>query len=158
MSPLRIGLNTKTSWLMRGSRVGTGGPDPPPLKNHKNKGFLSNTGPDPLKIEKLPSQHSMLGHHRPAPISETPFKWRFAGGPMIARFKFYWDSLSPHKKRCQSFDKTFWIRAYDDGLYRWCAWGPEDCTWRLTTYWFFFQSQLLLFLHLAWEFYIAKWW
>ena len=26
---------------------GTGGPDPP-LKNHK-KGFLSNTGPDPLK-------------------------------------------------------------------------------------------------------------
>ena len=29
--------------------LGTGGPDP--LKNHKNKGFLSNTGPDP--------------HHRP---------------------------------------------------------------------------------------------
>ena len=24
------------------------------------------------------SQHSMLGHHR-------PFKWRFAGGPMMAR-------------------------------------------------------------------------
>ena len=31
---------------------GTGGPDPPPLKNHKNIGFLSNTGPDPLKIHK----------------------------------------------------------------------------------------------------------
>ena len=34
-----------------------------PLKNHKNIGFLSNTGLDPLKITKLPSQHSMLGHH-----------------------------------------------------------------------------------------------
>ena len=30
---------------MRGSRGGTGGPDP--LKNHKNIGFLSNTGPNP---------------------------------------------------------------------------------------------------------------
>ena len=40
-----------------------------PLKNHKNIGFLSNTGPDPLKITKLPSQHSMLGHHQHA--SET---------------------------------------------------------------------------------------
>ena len=30
-----------------------------PLKNHKNIGFSSNTGPDPLKIAKLPSQHSM---------------------------------------------------------------------------------------------------
>ena len=28
---------------------GTGGLDSPPLKNHKNVGFLSNTGPDPLK-------------------------------------------------------------------------------------------------------------
>ena len=63
---------------------GTGGPGPlPPLKNHKNIGFLSNTGPDHLKITKLPSQHSMLGHHRNA--SETPFKWCFAGGPMMAR-------------------------------------------------------------------------
>ena len=46
----------------------------PPLhpKNHKNIGFLSNSGPDPLKITKLPSQHSMLGHHQNA--SETPFK------------------------------------------------------------------------------------
>ena len=53
-----------------------------PLENYKNIGFLSNTGPDPLKITKLPKQHSMLGHHRPA--SETPFKWHFAGGPLMA--------------------------------------------------------------------------
>ena len=31
---------------------GTGGPDPPPLKNHKKIGFLSNTGPDLLKNHK----------------------------------------------------------------------------------------------------------
>ena len=30
----------------------TGGPVPPPLKNHKNIGFLSNTSPDPLKNHK----------------------------------------------------------------------------------------------------------
>ena len=33
-----------------------------PLKNHKNIGFLSKTGLDPLEITKLPSWHSMLGH------------------------------------------------------------------------------------------------
>ena len=52
------------------------------LKNKNNIGFLSNTGPDPLKITKLSSQHSMLDHHRQA--SETTFEWRSAGGPMIA--------------------------------------------------------------------------
>ena len=31
-----------------------------PLKNHKNIGFLRNSGPDPLKITKLHSQHSMF--------------------------------------------------------------------------------------------------
>ena len=66
---------------MCGYRGGTGGWDP--LKNHKNIGFLNNTGPDPLKITKLPNQHSMLGKHWHA--SETPFKWRFAVGPMMVR-------------------------------------------------------------------------
>ena len=38
-------------------------------KNHKNIGFLSKPGLDPLKITKLSSQHSMLGHHRhPLPL------------------------------------------------------------------------------------------
>ena len=53
-----------------------------PLKNHKNIGFLNNSDPDPPKNYKA-TEHSMLGHHRHA--SETPFKWRFAGGPMMAR-------------------------------------------------------------------------
>ena len=54
----------------------------------------------------------MLGHHWHA--SETPFKWRFAGGPMTAHFKW---SLDPHKTKKQTksqswspFGKTFWIR------------------------------------------------
>ena len=54
-----------------------------PLKNHKSIGFLSYSGPDHLKLTKLPSEHSMLGHHQHA--SETPFKWHFAGGLMMAR-------------------------------------------------------------------------
>ena len=67
----------KMSIFLRGSRV-------PEKSQIDSIEFFSNTGPDPLKITKLPSQHSMLGHHRPA--SETPFKWRFAGGPMMALF------------------------------------------------------------------------
>ena len=39
---------------------------------------FSKTGPDPMKITELPSQHSMFGRHRHA--SETPLKWRFAFG------------------------------------------------------------------------------
>ena len=63
---------------------GTRSPDPPPPGKLQNIGFLSNTGPDPLKITKLLIQLSMLGHHRPA--SETPFKWHSAGGPFMARY------------------------------------------------------------------------
>ena len=57
-----------------------------PLENHKNIVFLSNTGPPTIplnrKATKPPSQLSILGHNRHA--SETPFKWRFAGGPKMA--------------------------------------------------------------------------
>ena len=52
------------------------------LKNHKNIGFISNNGSAFPENTKLSSQHSMLGHHWP--VTETPFKWRFAGGPMTA--------------------------------------------------------------------------
>ena len=50
----------------------------------QNIGFRTVLFRIPRKITKLPRQHSMLGHHRHA--SETPFKMRFAGGPMMARF------------------------------------------------------------------------
>ena len=76
---------------MGGSSGGTGGLDPTPLKIHKNIGLRSILFWIPRKITKLPSQHSMLDHYRHA--TETPFKWRFASGPMIARFKRCLDPL-----------------------------------------------------------------
>ena len=79
---------------------------PPPLKNHNFIGFPSNTGPDPLKISKLPSQHSTVGHYGPTsesqhstvghygPTSETPFQWRFAGRSIMV-----FGALFPPKKQ-----------------------------------------------------------
>ena len=57
---------------------GTGGPDPPPRKSQKYR-FFSNTGPDPLKIVKLPSQLSIL-----AKIG-TPAKRHLNGGSLAGR-------------------------------------------------------------------------
>ena len=54
----------------------------PPEKS-QNIGLRSNIDPDPLKIAKLPSQYSMFGYQQHA--SEMPFKWSFAGGPMMGR-------------------------------------------------------------------------
>ena len=62
---------------MGGSRGGeTGGPDhhPPPLKNRINIGFLSYTGPDPLKNHKA---------IKPVHVFNVG---RFFGGPMMACF------------------------------------------------------------------------
>ena len=56
-------------------------------RGHKNIGSISNNGPDPMKITKLPSQHSMLDHQRHA--SKTSFQWRFAGVPMIVRLLMF---------------------------------------------------------------------
>ena len=67
--------------MQRGG-AGSEGLDLP--EKSQNIGFPSNIDPDPLKITKLPSQHSMVGHYRHA--SETPFQWRFAGGPTMSHF------------------------------------------------------------------------
>ena len=67
------------------------------LKNYKNIGSLSNTGPNPLKISKIPSQPLMLDHHRPA--RETPFKWRLSGGPILAFFSCIWSYLPSSTKK-----------------------------------------------------------
>ena len=53
------------------------GSGPRPWKTTQLQGFLAIPVQVPWKIAKLPSQHSMLGHHRPA--SETPSKC-FMGG------------------------------------------------------------------------------
>ena len=72
---------------------GVRSPHPLSLANHKDIGFLSNTGPDPLgnhKATKLAFIVGQLlgdplplkaGHVRP--ISETPFLWCFAGEPLM---------------------------------------------------------------------------
>ena len=76
-----------------------------PLKNHKNIGFPSDIDLDPLKITKLPSQHSLV------------FCWRADDGPLLVAFR----SSPSHqvkkkerkKIRCQCWtpsDKTFWIQ------------------------------------------------
>ena len=86
---------------------GTGGLDP--LKNHKNIGFLSNTGAYPLKITKLPSQHSMMGHHwhiSETPFNETPFKWPFVGGPTMGRLLCL-DILPPLEHQLKKEKKPF---------------------------------------------------
>ena len=66
----------------------------------KNPGFLSNTGPDPLKITKLPSQHSMLGHYRHA--SATAFNgchWRINDDPLIVVFGSSLPSSAKNKQK-----------------------------------------------------------
>ena len=35
-------------------------------------------------IDIKPSPHTTCGHSRPS--SETPFEWRFTGGPLVAGF------------------------------------------------------------------------
>ena len=79
---------------MGGSREGTGGPDPPPMKNHKTIGFLTNTGPVPLKT------HNMLGHVGPSSARQRnaiamAFRWRTDDGPFIS--VLYLDLLSSYQ-------------------------------------------------------------
>ena len=77
-----MAASKQSKHFMRRSIGETGGQNPPPpLKNHKNIGFLSNTVPDPLKFSNSQSQHLMLGHHRHA--SAAPLKWRFSGGSIM---------------------------------------------------------------------------
>ena len=75
--------------------MGEGGPNPP--KNHKFIGFPSNTGTHPLKITKLPSQHSMWSII--GPPAEMPFQLCFAGRPIVARFWLFFGASLPSKKK-----------------------------------------------------------
>ena len=78
LKPILDGL---ASWADPEKGQGSG-PPPPPLKIHKKYiGFLSSTGPDPLNNYKATKPSFNVGPSSDA--SETPFKLRFAGGPMI---------------------------------------------------------------------------
>ena len=109
---------------MCGSRGGTGGPDPPPpMKNHKNIGFSSNTVPDSLKNRSYQASIQCWGiigtpvkHHLMA------FHWRAHDGPLIVVLGSFLPSSTKkkenknkNKKRSLSWtpsDKTFWICAW----------------------------------------------
>ena len=56
----------------------------PPLKNHKNIGFLSNAGPDSLK--NLKSIKPAFNFVHSSARQWNGITWRFAGGPMMARW------------------------------------------------------------------------
>ena len=88
-----------------------------PLKNHKNIGFLSNTGPYPLNNHKATKPAFNVGPslaHQRNTISMV-FRWPADDGPLLVAFG------SPHQllflkkqKQRQSrtpSEKTFWIRA-----------------------------------------------
>ena len=78
----------------------------PPWKiTKKIIGFLSNSGPDPLKITKLPIQHSMLGHHGPPAKRQMAFRWRAVDGPLIVVFGSFLLS-SNYKKEKKNFVKV----------------------------------------------------
>ena len=57
-----------TKIKMRGSKEGWQRVLTPSLENRKPLGLFSNTGPNPLENQKLPSQHSILGNYRPASV------------------------------------------------------------------------------------------
>ena len=90
----------KKNFYMGGSRGKKGVRNP--LKAHEKLGFLSKAGPDPLKSRKATKPEF---NARPSlGASETPFKWRFTGEPMMGRFKWYLEHLSSHQKKVSKLD------------------------------------------------------
>ena len=61
------------------------------LKNHKNIGIPSNTGPATKPAFNVGPSSARQRN------AISTFQWRFAGGPMLARFWSYLDPLSPHQ-------------------------------------------------------------
>ena len=88
----------------------TGGPDPP-FKNHKNIGFLSNTGPDPLKSQSYKASiqcWAIIGPPAKRNLNGVTLAGRY-DGPLLMLF----GSSSPLiKKSWTPSGKTFWIRAW----------------------------------------------
>ena len=112
-----MAINAASSWAdpEGAGRVRKTGPAPGKSKIYM---LFCNAGRDPLENPKpTKPAASMTGHHQP--VSETPFKWRFAiGQMMVPAFSDIWIFSPPYiyieKKKsefsCISSDKTFWIR------------------------------------------------
>ena len=73
---------------MRVQRGGGGGGRSRPLKNHKNIGFLSNTGPDPLKNHKATKPAFNVGPSsaRQRNAITMAFRWRADDGLILVVF------------------------------------------------------------------------
>ena len=70
---------------------------PPPPKNHKAIGFLSNTGPDPLENHKATKTAFNVGPSsaRQRNAIEMAFRWWGDDDPLLVVFVL--DPLSPHQ-------------------------------------------------------------
>ena len=79
-----------------------------PQKNHKNVGFLSNTGPDPLKKHKAvkPAFNARPSSARQRNTIYRAFRWRANNGP----FQCYLDPLSPYQKKEKKLDPLWHLR------------------------------------------------
>ena len=88
---LRLKQKSGHARIQRG--MGAGGTDHPPEKSHI--GFLSSTGPDPLKNHKTIKPAFNLG--QTSTRQRNVIKWRFAGGQMMARSWWHLDSSSTHQ-------------------------------------------------------------
>ena len=78
-----------------------------PLKNHKNIGFQSNTGPEPLKNHKAtkPTFSCLSSSARQRNAIES--------GPMMARFYWYLDPISPHQLKKIKIKKKYTFSELD---------------------------------------------
>ena len=77
-------------------------PPPPPSqkKYHKNIGFLSNSGPDPLKITSIilafNDGPAASAHQRN--VIQMAFRWRAHDGPLIVASRSYLSSSLKNKQ------------------------------------------------------------
>ena len=73
---------------VRVQRGGVPGVRTPLLKNNKNKGFLSNSGPDPLKNYEATKPAFNVGPSsaRQRNAIYMAFRWPAQGGPLIVLF------------------------------------------------------------------------
>ena len=90
-----------------------------PYRTQKTQGWGQN--------HKATSQPSVLGHHRPASIFKTPFKWGFAGVLMVACFVYrqpmekctYRISIMPLFELCLEVIIKTWVHSQTQNKAQW---------------------------------------
>ena len=119
------------------------GSGPPPLKNHKNIGFLCSTGPDPLKNHKATKPALNVGPSstRQRNAIEKAFRWRVDDSPFIAVYGSSFP-LSSYEKKTKKKNNTIlrlnlkrWTLGYlyqaHCRLWSYCANAQTDLSLRL---------------------------